>query len=92
MLTSEIKPNPKTKKYYRALVTWKHGFKYDQYLQDYQMKSFRSSLEKLDWIDSMVAEEITEEEYFKKLGMSYESDPSASEAPKKRKKKVVKDV
>jgi len=56
------------------------------------MKSFRSSLEKLDWVDSMVAEEITEEEYFKKLGMSYESDPSASEAPKKRKKKVVKDV
>jgi len=92
MLTSETKPNPKTKKYYKALVTWKHGFKYDQYLHDHQMKSFRSSLEKLDWFDSVDIKEITEEEYFKKLGMSYESDPSASEAPKKRKRKVVKDV
>jgi hypothetical protein len=87
-----MQPVQKKKTYYDLHIKWKHGFNYHNYIEGYSLKSTKNSLEKLDWFDSVDIKEITEEEYNKKLGMSYELDSSASEAPKKRKKKVVKDV
>jgi hypothetical protein len=80
-------PPVKIKRYYDLHIKWKHGFQYHSYIPDHALKSTKSSLEKLEWFKEMEITEITEEEYHRKLDITYESNSSASGTSKKKRKK-----
>ena len=76
-------------KYYRVKVKLKNGFEYSYTCIERMLEGMKKSSEGY-WTESVVSEEITEEDFLKTREVAFEREPTVrKEEPKKRVKKVL---
>ena len=76
-------------KYYRVKVKLKNGFEYSYTCIQRMLEGMKKSSESY-WTESVVSEEITEEDFRKTREVAFEKEPTVRKEPKVREDKVLR--